>query len=145
GILLGRGDGTFQIPHNYAVGIRPISVAVGDFNGDGHVDLAVANVGTPNSGSDGSLSILLGKGDGTLAAAQTYLTGSAPSSVAVADFNGDGILDLGVANHLYPNGAVTILLGNRDGTFQAGVRFPVSPYPSFVAAGDFNGDGHPDL
>jgi hypothetical protein len=93
---------------------------VGDFNGDGTPDLAVANY-------DGTVSILLGKGDGTFQAAQSYLLGNPGDiypSVAVGDFNGDGHTDIAVANSIYTGagnfdrGYVSVLLGNGDGTFQ---------------------------
>jgi hypothetical protein len=109
-ILLGRGDGSFRVAQNYATGSGAISVAMGDFNGDGHPDLAVANSGT-SPGYKGTVSILLGKGDGTFQAAQSYALGGYVSSVAVGDFNGDGKLDLVTS-------VGTLLLGNGDGTFQ---------------------------
>jgi len=139
-ILLGNGDGTFQAAVNYSTGsfgTYSTSVAVGDFNGDGKLDLAVANSGSNN------VSILLGKGDGTFQAAVNYATGTEPFSVAVADFNGDGKLDLVVANEGSNN--VSILLGNGDGTFQAAVDYGAGTYPDAVAVGDFNGDGKLDL
>ena len=86
-MLLGKGDGTFLPAKGYAAGDNPWSVAVGDFNGDGIPDLAVANENRVN------VSVLLGKGDGTFLPAQTFPAGVNPSSVAVGDFNGDGILE----------------------------------------------------
>jgi hypothetical protein len=112
-------------------------VAVGDFNGDGRLDLAVAN------GGDGTVSVLLAKGDGTFQHAQIFPTGDNPTSVAVGDFNGDGRLDLAVANA--GDGTVSVLLGKGDGTFQDAQNFPAGSYPYSVAVGDFNGDGLPDL
>jgi len=94
-VLLGNGDGTFQAAVNYPVETAPNSVAVGDFNGDGKPDLAVAN-----SGSGGPVSVLLGNGDGTFQAAVNFGAGSTPASVAVGDFNGDGKPDLAVANQV---------------------------------------------
>ncbi|HEV2350470.1 MAG TPA: FG-GAP-like repeat-containing protein [Terriglobia bacterium] len=122
-----------------STGDHPESVAVGDFNGDGKLDLAVANYWSDN------VTILMGKGDGTFApTGQSPATGSNPLSVAVGDFNGDGKLDLAVANVLSEN--VTILLGNGDGTFAPTAQSPsASGYPSSVAVGDFNGDGKLDL
>jgi hypothetical protein len=124
-------------PPAFGAGTDPDSVAVGDFNGDGKLDLAVANVGSNN------VSILLGNGDGTFQAAVDYGAGSNPDSVAVGDFRGDGKLDLVVANDLGNN--VSILLGNGDGTFQAAVSYGAGMTLFSVAVGDFNGDGKLDL
>jgi hypothetical protein len=121
----------------FGAGTGPDSVAVGDFNGDNKLDLAVANEGSNN------VSVLLGNGDGTFQAAVDYGAGSNPSSVAVGDFRGGGKLDLVVANDASNN--VSILLGNGDGTFQAAVNYGVGSAPTSVAVGDFNGDGKLDL
>jgi predicted NUDIX family NTP pyrophosphohydrolase len=141
-VLLGNGDGSFQDAHSYAVGTYPYCMAVGDFNGDGIPDLAVANRGD-NLGRNRGVSVLLGNGDGTFQDAQTFGAGSIPRSVAVGDFNGDGIPDLAVANE--GSGNVSVLLGNGDGSFQAPQNFAAGTYPRSVAVGDFNGDGIPDL
>jgi len=118
-------------------GISPLSIAVGDFNRDGKLDLAVGNWTSNN------VSVLLGNGDGTFQAAVDYATGSEPESVAVGDFNGDGKLDLVISNGLSSN--VSVLLGNGDGTFQAAVNYGTGSDSSSVAVGDFNGDGKLDL
>jgi len=107
GVLLGNGDGTFQPAVNFGVGSSPASVAVGDFNGDGKADLAVANYGSNN------VSVLLGKGDGTFQPAVNLSVGLNPLSVAVGDFNGDGRTDLAVANSL--SNSVSVLLGVLTG------------------------------
>jgi hypothetical protein len=122
---------------NFAAGNAPKSVAVGDFNGDGIQDVAVAN---PVSGT---VSILLGNGDGTFTAANNFVAGSGSYSVVVGDFNGDGKQDLAVANQNSAN--VSILLGNGDGTFSGPNNFGVGSFPTSVAVGDFNGDGKQDL
>ncbi len=93
----------FQAAVNYDVGNGPFSVALGDFNGDGRADLAVAN------GNSGNVSVLLGKGDGTFQAAVNYSAGDSTISVAVGEFNGDGVSDLAVANFRSNN--ASILLG----------------------------------
>jgi hypothetical protein len=139
-VLLGNGDGTFQAPLNYTVGTPgtsgPVAVTVGDFNGDGKLDLAVA-------GRDIGVNVLLGNGDGTFQAPVSYTVGTFPMSVAVGDFNGDGKLDLAVANNESNN--VSVLLGKGDGTFQPAVNYAVGTFPVSVTVGDFNGDGKLDL
>src|SRR5262249_13381873 len=142
-VLLGTGDGTFQAAVNYPAGSFPRSVAVGDFNGDGFLDLAVANVGTYPNYTDSSVSVLLGKGDRTFHAARSFAAGNRPGSGRVGDFHAAGRLDLVVVNAGSNN--VSVLLGNGDGTFQAARTFAAGPSPNSVAVGDFNGDGRPDL
>jgi len=88
---LGNGDGTFRGPLNFGAGAGSASVAVGEFNGDGKLDLAVAT-------SINTVSVLPGNGDGTFQAAPTVGVGTNPISVAMGDFNGDRVQDLAVAN-----------------------------------------------
>jgi hypothetical protein len=128
---------------SYAAGDVPSAVAVGDFNGDGKQDLAVANETTTHFNGSGTVSILLGKGDGTFAPAANHVAGTDPRSVAVGDFNGDGKLDLAVANFF--SESVSILVGKGDGTFATPVNYSVGGEPTSVAVGDFNGDGKQDL
>ena len=139
-VLFGNGDGTFQTKVDYRVGTTPVSVAVADFNGDGQEDIAAVN---SNGGGQGSVSILLNRGDGVFKRAVNYSVDSNPDWIAVADFNGDGIEDLAVAN--YGSDDVSVLLGNGDGTFQPAVNYSVGEYPMVVVARDFNDDGKPDL
>jgi hypothetical protein len=136
-VLLGKGDGTFQAPVNYAAGSSPSVVAVADFNGDGKLDIAVGNIG---DNSNPSMSILLGNGDGTFQPAVNYSVPCCPSSIVAGDFNEDGKLDLVVATD-----AASVLLGNGDGTFQPVLNYPAGSNTATVAVGDFNGDGHLDL
>jgi hypothetical protein len=141
-ILLGNGDGTFRAPVGYEAGSGP--VVVGDLNGDGKLDLAVVKykcLQTPCG--PGSVSILLGNGDGTFQTHVDYATGTQPKSVRVADFNGDRKLDLAVVN--FGDNTVSILLGRGDGTFEPHVDYAAGSYPSAVATGDLNGDGKVDL
>jgi hypothetical protein len=138
-ILLGNNDGTFQSQVTYATGVSPISVAVGDFNGDGKPDLVVAN----QLASPYTVSILIGNGDGTFQPHVDYKTGNAPYAVAVGDFNGDGKLDLAVATG--DSNGVAVLLGNGDGTFKPQVTYFTGNGPRGVAVGDFDGDGILDL
>jgi len=146
-ILLGNGDGTFSIapPGGYGTGANPRAIAVGDFNGDGIQDLAVTNNGT--SPSDGSVTILLGKGDATFSVAVSPTAGAYPWGIVAGDFNGDGKSDLAVANEYGSgtNGAVTVLLSNGDGTFTAAANPVAGLSGAGIALGDFNGDGIPDL
>jgi hypothetical protein len=143
-VLLGNGDGTFQAARNFNGGPHPVSVAVGDFNGDGIQDLAIADAGNASGGGVG-VSVFLGNGDGSFQFAGAFDAGSSPSSLAVGDFNGDGLLDLAVANDSYFNGTVSVLLGNGDGSFAAARTFAAGSMPRSVAVGDFNGDGLLDL
>src|SRR5947199_7775734 len=109
-VLLGNGDGSFQPAQRFSVGAAESeSLAAGDFNGDGKIDLVVANAGTNN------ISVLLGNGDGTFQPATTFPAGNRLEFVAVGDFNGDGKLDVAVAS--YNTNTVEVLMGNGDGTF----------------------------
>jgi hypothetical protein len=142
-VLLGNGNGTFQSAVNYSLGAQPrqpFSVAVADFNHDGHPDVAVADRDPTNGG----VSVLLGNGNGTFQNAVTYSAHNLPWAVTVADFNGDGNPDLAVAN----NGSndVSVLLGNGNGTFRSAVNYDTRGNGAFaIATGDFNGDMAPDL
>jgi hypothetical protein len=153
-VLLGNGDGTFRPAVTYRTGDFPAWLVVADFNGDGIPDLAVANAGSSGSNpTPGMVSILLGKGDGSFLAAVNYTVGTEPWSLAVGDFNGDGIPDLVVAiseglpslPNVVPSGSVAVLLGNGDGTFQAAAKYAADLNPTSVGVGDFNGDGILDL
>jgi len=141
-VFIGKGDGTFAAAVDYSTGTgsKPLAVAVGDFNGDGKLDLAVA------LGNSASVTILMGKGDGTFQTARTVTTaGSAlydPVALTVADFNHDGRLDIATANSSV---GASVLLGNGDGTFQAYKLLGSSKGPTWIAAGDFNNDGNLDL
>jgi hypothetical protein len=138
-VLLGNGDGTFKPAVSYNVGHGPISVALGDFNGDQKLDLVVVNE------TDNNASVLLGNGDGTFQPQVAYPTGTGgnPLSVVVGDFNGDGNLDLAVAD--FTTQQVSVLLGNGDGTFQTVKAYPTGANPSSIVIADFNGDGKLDL
>ena len=149
-VLVGKDNATFETLKIYGAGTHPVSVAVGDFNGDGKLDLAAANAGSYPYYTNGSVSVLLGDGNGTFQTATNFKAGTYPSSVAVGDFNGDGKLDLAVANQGTVRdstniASASILVGNGDGTFQAAVNYGAGRYPSYLTVGDFNADGKPDL
>lgn len=137
-ILPGNGDGSFGKLVISPSGVYfPSSVAVGDFNGDGNKDLAIAfqNV----------ISVLQGKGDGTFINPVMYSTGGSPlSRLSVADLNSDGKQDLVFT--AYNSGQVGVLTGKGDGSFAEAVRYSIGGYGIIsVAAYDFNGDDTPDL
>jgi hypothetical protein len=145
-VLLGNGDGTFQnsLPSIF-IPDGPLAVALGDFNGDGILDLAA----TSSFNGTGTLSILLGNGDGTFQAPTTYPVGFVANDILVGDVNGDGARDLVVFNRGDNNfqGSISLLYGNGDGTFQNAINYP--PFPGYtissVALGYVNGDGLLDL
>jgi FG-GAP-like repeat/Bacterial Ig-like domain (group 3) len=150
GVLLGNGDGTFQPAAIYSSGgYSSYSLALGDLNGDGHLDVVVTNVcstGGQNCGDvKGSVGVLLGNGDGTFQSAATYIVGYATYSVAISDLRNDGRLDLVVAGYCFCD--FNVLLGNGDGTFQGAVGYNTGGggEPVSVAVGDLNADGKPDL
>jgi uncharacterized protein (TIGR03437 family) len=121
----------------FAAGANPVSVAVGDFNNDLIPDLAIANL------NDKSVTVLLGTGMGGFMQAKgsPITVGTNPTSVAVADFNGDGFQDLAIAN--FGDGTITVLLGNGTGAFvpDPAQASPINvPHPAFIAAGNFNGN-----
>ncbi len=91
----------------------------------------------------GTVSILLGNGDGTFQPPASYTVGDSPVAIAAGDFGGDGRLDLAVANS--DSGNVSVLMGNGDGTFRPAVDYPVGYDPTEIVAGDFTGDGRIDL
>jgi hypothetical protein len=141
-ILLGNGDGTFQDAVNYNVGSSPAALVAADFNGDGILDLAVANSG------DGTVTLLVGQGtggvgDGTFVASGTFTVGDNPSAIVAADFNGDHLADLAVANR--NSGDVSILLNNGSGGFEDQVRYTVGDQPTSLVTANFNGDAFTDL
>ncbi len=154
GVLLGNGDGTFRgAVTDGSGGYQANSVAVADVNGDGKPDLLVANLCAESTcAMNGTVGVLLGNGDGTFQTAVPYGSGGYyADSVAVADVNGDGKLDLLVANacasssNCANGGSVGVLLGNGDGTFQAAVTYGSGGEANLVAVADVNGDGKPDL
>jgi photosystem II stability/assembly factor-like uncharacterized protein len=150
-VLLGNGDGTFFGAPEIAVDNGDLaSVAVGDFNADGVPDFAAATASRDPETLAwvGTISVLLGNGDGTFQPRQTFAAGNSPGVVTVNDFNRDGAPDLAVLNGNNPYsgwGGVSVLLGNGDGTFQAPLTLSIDCDAASVAVGDFNQDGALDL
>jgi len=144
-VLLGDGTGRFAAAAGspVSVGLGPYSVALGDLNGDGKLDIVTANE------SGNSISVLLGDGSGTFTAAagSPVAVGAAPTSVALGDVNGDGRLDVVTVN--YNGNSVSVLLGDGTGRFTAAPGSPYSlgagTFPIAVALGDINGDGRLDI
>jgi FG-GAP-like repeat len=147
-LLLGDGAGGFGTPLSFAAGISSganVGVAAGDFNGDGKPDLVATNYAT------NSVSVLLGDGTGSFAAATSFFaaattdTGAGPQFVAIGDFNGDGKADLIVANTY--RSRVCVLLGDGTGSFAAPSCFvtTLGDDPVSLAIADYNGDGVSDL
>jgi hypothetical protein len=144
--------GSFLAPVSYPVGTGPVAVVVADLNGDKLPDLVVVNGGTPSAPTSQGITVLLQNPAmaGSFLAGVSYPVGDYVSNwVAVADLNGDGKPDLAVANQGLPGqpGSVAILLQNpaSAGAFQAPVLYPGLVGPTWVAIGDLNGDGLPDL
>jgi uncharacterized protein (TIGR03437 family) len=144
-VYLGKGNGSFQSPVSYAAGIDPAFIVAADVNADHAPDLIVATL-DPNWSTNGQsdVAVLLGTGNGTFKAASYTATEEGPNSIAVADFNGDGKLDLAIG-HCCAGTFATMMFGNGDGTFQAEGIIPSAFSPFTVAAADLNGDGKPDL
>ncbi|MCU1248331.1 MAG: repeat protein, partial [Edaphobacter sp.] len=144
-ILQGDGTGAFSnvTPLGIAVGNGPSCIVTGDFNGDGNLDFAVANL------TDNTISVMRGNGSGTTftaAAGSPFSTGvgTSPAAIAVADFNGGGQLDLAVAESNAKR--VDIFKGNGDGTFSLFAGAPTTGNkPVSIVAGDFNADGKVDF
>ncbi len=144
-VLFGNGDGTFQAARTVAAGQYPKTAVVADVNGDGIPDIVVADFGhiSGPTGVNNAVGILLGNGNGTFQAEQTYVSGVEPIGLAVGDLNDDGYPDIAVTNQL--NSTVGVLLNNGNGTFQAQQSYLTGSNPVSVAIGDLNGDGKPDL
>lgn len=150
-VLLGDGNGGFPSSIQYTVGTAPVSIAVGNLNGN--PGLAVANFATKN------VSLLIGNASGSFSAVCTYTVGNNPSSVTMGDFNGDGVPDIAVANK--SDSSVTVLLlkasppasacpfmATSKGPFYVVQLNPPTPpvaYPSSIVTADFNLDGKLDL
>lgn len=150
--LQGYGDGSFRSAVNYysqPTGIgypASVEIASGDFNGDGIPDFVIGNANT--TGNESGITVFLSNPDGSMRPGVNYAgaAGSQLNYVAVADFNGDGKLDIAATDLV--NGVVQIFTGVGDGTFVSGPTYPTDSVPASawgIVAADLNGDGHPDL
>lgn len=138
-VMLGNGDGSFGPPAAFPVGSQPGVVLVFDWNGDGRVDAATSNSGPGSS----TVSLLLGRGDGTFAAATAFQAGVRPVGLTTGDLSNRGVWDLVVANGTTRRGSA--LLGQGGGSFGGPIDVFANPDPRSsvvdVALGDFNDDG----
>jgi hypothetical protein len=135
-VLLGDQAGAFaRTMTTPPFGVSGLSIAAGDFNGDGSADLAMAGFGV--------VAVLQSRGDGTFRATDLMGVGAGLTTVTAADLNGDGTLDL--AEGSSDSGQMTVQLGRGDGTFQVPVVVATVRAPTEIAVGDMNGDGRPDL
>jgi hypothetical protein len=142
-VLLGRGSGSFRAASRYRTGVVPESIAIGDLNGDGKPELAVANWG------EDTVTVLVNRGGGRFAAGAEYATGKFPWDVAIGDLDGDGAAELVVASTtVHLGGAqslVSVFANNGDGTFQDRIDYRPGRGSYAVAIGDLNRDRKPDL
>ncbi len=146
-VLLGNGDGTFRQHVDYSAQVGTSSLAIADFNGDGHLDVAAVNACGVHLAcqAKGSVSVLLGRGDGTFHSSVNYSAmGRGSISIAAGDLTGDGRIDLATADAL--SNTVSIFPGHGDGTFGKSTDQSLGgAYPSFLTIADLNGDGKMDI
>jgi hypothetical protein len=147
-LLLGNGDATFIAARRFVVGTRLAGVATGDFNKDGKLDAAVLTGWDCCPEQTAGVSIFLGTGDGSFQPPAHYAVSTqagTPVAMVVADFKGNGILDIAVLL----NGQVSVLMGKGDGTFNPAASSPAGvgnlDMPTGLATGEFDSDSHPDL
>jgi flagellin-like hook-associated protein FlgL len=136
-VLLGNGDGSFKARTSMSTGFTPGSVALGDLNGDGILDIVTAD------SDEYATSVFLGNGNGSFKARSSFSTGPTPLSVKLGDLNGDGALDIVTVNQL--DNSTSILLGNGNGSFKAMATFQIGSIAYGSALGDLNGDGVLDI
>ena len=139
-VLVANVDGSYQPHVDYQVGTNPIAVAVGDMNNDGKMDVVVVNNNCPTTPctSAGSISVLLGNGDGTLQTHVDRTIGNSPNALALGDLNKDGKLDVVATNG--QDNTMSFVIGNGDGTLKTNRTIPTGTTPHGVVLADFNGD-----
>lgn len=133
-IMLGNGSGSFQNHATYTFGVFTNFVAAADLNRDGKLDLIVT--------SEYQNGVFLGAGDGTFSQSASLPTGQGARTPVVADFNRDGKPDIALA--VYTGGAISLFIGNGNGTFQTATSY-ANPYTTRIVLGDYNRDGNADL
>lgn len=136
--LMGRGNGKFEEGPHYPVHRTPVALAVADLNGDGHSDVVVAL-------RNDKIQIFLGTGTSEFRHGAQYTYGDTPTSVALSDLNGDEKIDMVVTNGGPMSNAVSIWLGNGDGTFRDPKDYRTGKRPLSATFADFNNDRHRDL
>src|SRR5262249_18836600 len=137
-VLLGNGDGTFKSAVTFSLSSSPFQLVAADLNGDGNLDLVVA---------ESEIGVLLGNGNGTFQLEKTFDAGPGIAvALDVADLNQDGKLDVVAAEQLnFTKNFAGVLLGNGDGTLQPGTGYPVSSAPTSIVAADFDQNGTIDV
>lgn len=136
-VLLGRGNGTFEVGASLSVGSYPVFVVLGHFNADPWGDLATSNY------ESNDVSLLLGNADGTFESAEPLPVGTSPYSIGIGDFNHDQQTDLVVANA--GSNDVSLLLAKKEGLFEPAKNFSVGLSPVSLAVGRFNADEWLDI
>ena len=142
-IFLGNGSGNFSLATSFETGAPGTALATGDFNEDGIPDLAIVNTGLAGVGTNGAVSVWTGSGNGLFVQGAQIPVGTNPDALVVADFNGDGHLDIVVANQAA--NSVQVLIGAGTGAFAAKSPQSAGSLPLFLGVGDFNNDGRLDI
>ncbi|MFQ5544167.1 MAG: FG-GAP-like repeat-containing protein [Nitrospiria bacterium] len=145
----GKGDVVLQPARYFNVGGRPVSISVGDLNGDDFLDLVVANENLESTGFENEpiyyISVLMNIGDGQFSDHIKYQVGKGPGHVITADIDNDGHLDVLTANQLSEPGNISFLRNRGNGVFSAQELLQTDVFPSAIAAVDLDGDGDLDL